>query len=116
MLFRLGYSPLVFSWTSLAVYAMLGLVQKPWLIMRMVDYKWREIWGVYRSCIIVTAASLPIPLIVYRLVNATQLVYFILIGFVCVLSVGISVYTLGVDRATRSKVMEIVRCRFSNKD
>lgn len=26
--------------------AIVGLVQKPWLIMKIVDYKWSEIWGV----------------------------------------------------------------------
>ena len=106
--FKLGYSPLVLSWTSLAVYAILGMVQKPWLIMKMVDYKWKEIWGVYRSCLIVTVASLPIPIIIYRLVDTTQVVYFILLGLVCLISVALSVFFLGIDKATRKKVQKMI--------
>lgn len=106
--FKLGYSPLVLSWTSLAVYAILGMVQKPWLIMKMVDYKWKEIWGVYRSCLIVTVASLPIPIIIYRLVDSTQIVYFILLGLVCLISVALSVFFLGIDKAMRKKVQKMI--------
>lgn len=106
--FKLGYSPLVLSWTSLAVYAILGMVQKPWLIMKMVDYKWKEIWGVYRSCLIVTVASLPIPIIIYRLVDSTQIVYFILLGLVCLISVALSVFFLGIDKAMRKKVLKMI--------
>lgn len=106
--FKLGYSPLVLSWTSLAVYAILGMVQKPWLIMKMVDYKWKEIWGVYRSCLIVTVASLPIPIIIYRLVDTTQVVYFILLGLVCLLSVALSAFFLGIDKEMRKKVLGMI--------
>lgn len=106
--FKLGYSPLVLSWTSLAVYAILGMVQKPWLIMKMVDYKWKEIWGVYRSCLIVTVASLPIPIIIYRLVDTTQVVYFILLGLVCLISVALSAFFLGIDKAMRKKVLGMI--------
>ena len=106
--FKLGYSPLILSWTSLAVYAILGMVQKPWLIMKMVDYKWKEIWGVYRSCLIVTVASLPIPIIIYRLVDSTQVVYFILLGLVCLLSVALSSFFFGIDKEMRKKVLGMI--------
>lgn len=106
--FKLGYSPLVLSWTSLAVYAILGMVQKPWLIMKMVDYKCSEIWSVYRSCLIVTVASLPIPIIIYKLVDTTQVVYFILLGLVCLISVALSAFFLGIDKAMRKKVLGMI--------
>lgn len=106
--FKLGYSPLILSWTSLAVYAILGMVQKPWLIMKIVDYKWKEIWSVYRSCLIVTVASLPIPIIIYKLVDTTQIVYFILLGLVCLISVALSAFFLGIDKAMRKKVQKMI--------
>lgn len=106
--FKLGYSPLILSWTSLAVYAILGMVQKPWLIMKIVDYKWKEIWSVYRSCLIVTVASLPIPIIIYKLVDTTQIVYFILLGLVCLLSVVFSAFFLGIEKEMRKKVLGMI--------
>lgn len=103
--FKLGYSPLVLSWTSLVVYAILGMLQKPLLIMKIVDYKLSEIWGVYRACIIVTLISLPIPIIVYSVLDTTVLINFILVSVVSVLSVGITVFFFGIDRMVRKKVI-----------
>lgn len=106
--FKLGYSPLVLSWTSLVIYAILGIIVKPWLIIKIVDYKCSEIWSVYRSCLIVTVASLPIPIIIYRLVDSTQVVYFILLGLLCLLSVVFSAFFLGIDKAMRKKVLGMI--------
>lgn len=106
--FKLGYSPLVLSWTSLVIYAILGIIVKPWLIIKIVDYKCSEIWSVYRSCLIVTVASLPIPIIIYRLVDSTQVVYFILLGLLCLLSVVLSAFFLGIDKAMRKKVLGMI--------
>ena len=107
--FKLGYSPLVLSWTSLVVYGLLGVVVKPLLIIHQVNYTWSEILRVFRSCLAVTIVSLPIPIIINRLVDATQLPYFVLVGMVCVISVALSVYFIGIDRETRGKVMGFVR-------
>ena len=108
ILFKLGYSPLALSWTSLVVYAILGIIVKPWLIIKIVDYKCSEIWSVYRSCLIVTVASLPIPIIIYKLVDTTQIVYFILLGLVCLISVALSAFFLGIDKAMRKKVQKMI--------
>lgn len=103
--FKLGFSPLVLSWISLTQYFILGMIQKPWLIMRIVDYKWFEIWSVYRSCLIVTLTSLPIPIIINKVLDATELINFILVGFGCVLSVGFSIFFFGIDKIMRKKVI-----------
>lgn len=106
--FKLGFSPLVLSWISLTQYFILGMIQKPWLIMRIVDYKWFEIWSVYRSCLIVTLTSLPIPIIINKVLDTTELINFILVGFGCVLSVGFSIFFFGIDKIMRKKVKEKV--------
>ena len=108
ILFKLGYSPLVLSWTSLVVYAILGIIVKPWLIIKIVDYKCSEIWSVYRSCIVVTLVSLPVPITIYRLLDTSELLNFIIVGFVCLLSIGITVFFFGIDIAMRKKVVDAV--------
>lgn len=108
VLFKLGYSPLVLSWTSLVVYAILGIIVKPWLIIKIVDYKCSEIWNVYRSCLVVTLVSLPVPIIIYRLLDTSELLNFIIVGFVCLLSIGITVFFFGIDIAMRKKVVGAV--------
>lgn len=106
--FKLGYSPLVLSWTSLVIYGILGIIVKPWLIIKIVDYKCSEIWSVYRSCLIVTVASLPIPIIIYKLVDTSQIVYFILLGLVCLISVALSSFFFGIDKEMRKKVLGMI--------
>lgn len=108
VLFKLGYSPLVLSWTSFVVYAILGIIVKPWLIIKIVDYKCSEIWSVYRSCLVVTLVSLPVPIIIYRLLDTSELLNFIIVGFVCLLSIGITVFFFGIDIAMRKKVVGAV--------
>lgn len=108
VLFKLGYSPLVLSWTSLVVYAILGIIVKPCLIIKIVDYKCSEIWSVYRSCIVVTLVSLPVPITIYRFLDTSELLNFIIVGFVCLLSIGITVFFFGIDIAMRKKVVDAV--------
>lgn len=112
VLFKLGYSPLVLSWTSLVVYAILGTIVKPLLLMKIVDYKWLEIWNVYRVCIIVTLISLPIPVIINKVLDTTELINFILVGIICVSSVGFSIFFFGIDKIMRKKVIVKV-CNYS---
>ena len=112
VLFKMGYSPLVLSWTSLVVYAILGTIVKPLLLMKIVDYKWLEIWSVYRVCIIVTLISLPIPVITNKVLDTTELINFILVGIICVSSVGFSIFFFGIDKIMRKKVIEKV-CNYS---
>ena len=108
ILFKLGYSPLVLSWTSLVVYAILGIVQKPWIIMKIVDYKWTEIWNVYRVCIKVTLISLPVPILANNFLVTAELINFIIVGLVCVISIGITVFFFGIDKITRKKIVGMI--------
>lgn len=111
VLFKLGYSPLVLSWTSLIVYAILGIVQKPWLLTKMVDYRWTEIWNVYRTCLLVTLISLPVPVLLYRALDTTYLHNLIFVGLSCILSIGITVYLFGINATMKAKVKEYIRRR-----
>lgn len=109
--FKLGYSPLVLSWTSLIVYAVLGLIVKPLLVVKIVGYKWHDIWNVFGSCAIVTLTSIPIPIIIYKILDASCAINLFIIILVCILSVVVSVFVLGIDRTTRRKVVLFVRKR-----
>lgn len=107
--FKLGFSPLVLSWLSLAVYAVLGCIVKPILIIKIVNYTWSDIWSVFRPCLIVTLVSLPLPLYLSTLMNCTEITNFITLGFVTVATVVIVVFFLGMDRASRAKILSYVK-------
>lgn len=109
LLFRAGCSPLALSWASLAVYALLGLVVKPILIIRIVNYTWRDILAVFRPCLWVTLASLPIPIYLSTRLPETGISRFVILILVSILAVAVAVYFFGIDRAMRQKVAKYLR-------
>ena len=109
--FKLGYSPIVLSWTSLAVYAILGLVQKPVILNRICGYGWGEIIRVFGQCLAVVAVSVPVPLILACKLDISTLANFIVTGFVCVICVALAVWTVGLDKETRKQVSAFLRRR-----
>lgn len=44
LLFKAGCSPIALSWASLIVYAILGVIIKPLLIIKIVDYTWKDMY------------------------------------------------------------------------
>lgn len=114
-LFKLGYSPLVLSWTSLGVYAILGCLVKPILIIKIANYKWRDVLSVYRPCMIVTILSFPIPVYLGHLLDTTNVFYFILVFLISVLTVVVVVYLFGLNKGIRRKIIKKIRMYFSRK-
>lgn len=108
VLFKLGYSPIALSWTLFVAYAVLGIIVKPILIIRIVNYTWNDIWNVFRPCILVTAASLPLTIYISLVLDVTQLLNFILVAVVTVLIIMISVYYIGMNREMRMKMRTII--------
>ena len=111
VLFKLGCSPVALSWASLIMYALLGIVIKPILIIKIVDYKWSDVHSVFKPCLYVTLASLPLPLAVYYWLNGhdSMVLSFCVITAVSVLSVACASWYLGMDKPMRQKVVELVR-------
>lgn len=106
LLFKMGCSPVALSWAMLLAYALLGLVVKPLLLIRIVDYTWTDIWTVFRPCLIVTLTSFPIPLLVdYLFVNLENIWQDISLLLMSIVSVGLSVWFLGLNRQMRKLVI-----------
>ena len=111
LLFKLGFSPLALSWASLIMYAMLGIVIKPILIIKIVDYTWRDVFSVFKPCLYVTLASLPLPLAAHYWLNGhdSKVLSFCVITAVSAISVACASWYLGMDKPMRQKVVEMVR-------
>ena len=111
LLFKIGYSPVALSWASLIAYAILGLIVKPILIIKVVDYKWKDILKTFIPCFWVTLASLPIPLICNYTLNSSTITGFVSIGIISIMSVAVSVCFIGLNREMRSKIINEVSKR-----
>lgn len=110
-LFKAGYSPIVLSWASLIVYAFLGLVVKPILIIKIANYNLREILSVYISCLLVTVAAIPIPLTLYFYIDTSSFTGFIVLAVLSICCVGVSVYFIGLSKDLRYKILVLAKER-----
>lgn len=118
LMFRLGFSPVALSWASLISYAILGLIIKPVLIIKIVDYTWKDIFGVFVPCLKVTIASLPLSVITYYELNNLDIniwLKFIVIVLVSIICVMASVWLLGIDKETKGKVIVFAKRKFNKK-
>ena len=115
-LFRYGCSPISLAWTMLVLYAVLGLIVKPLLIIKIADYRWRDIRSVYLSCLKVTVVAVPIPYILYSLQDsliADKWLVSVVIMLVSVINVAFAAWFMGMDRNVRQKVMDFIRKNIS---
>ena len=112
IVFRFGYSPIVLAVILLIVYAILGLIIKPILVIKVVDYTWKDILAVFYSCFRVTIVCVPFPVVLYcfreKLFHSIT-VQFIILILVSILSVCISVWCIGINQSTRVKALKIVK-------
>lgn len=116
VLFVIGCGPVAVAWASLTIYILLGLVIKPVLIVKIADYRWKEIVSVFIPCLKVTAIAVPLPLLLYiyreQLFSGTVL-RFLVLAFAGVVSACASIWFLGLSRDLRLKVISAVRNKFS---
>ena len=111
VLFKIGFSPLTLSWAYLVCYALLGLVIKPVLLIRICEYSWKELMGVYWTCLIVTAVAVPVPLFLYLRIGVSTLATGITVLATSILTVCIAVWTLGLTNSMRKQLIEVVKNR-----
>jgi len=114
LLFRLGYSPEVYAWVSLVSYAILALIVKPILIIKIVDYTWNDIISVFVPCIKVTAASCILPLFFYLREDLLPINICMRFGFLVLLSavcVLVAIWFIGIDFTEKKKVIKFVKSK-----
>lgn len=114
VLFRFGCSPVALSWAMLALYAFLGLVQKPILLIKIVGYTWKDIFKVFWPCLKVTLVSVPIPLVAMIITNNLDInksILFIIHVLISTSSVGLTVWFLGLNNEMRTKLLLFVKSR-----
>ena len=115
LLFKFGFSPVALSWASLITYAMLGLIIKPILIIKIVDYKWKDIFSVFIPCLKVVVCALPIPLLLYYKLGNETIMSFIMIVAVSGVSVLLASWFVGLENEMRKMLVEKVKVRLVRK-
>ncbi|RKE04599.1 lipopolysaccharide biosynthesis protein [Marinifilum flexuosum] len=114
-LFQSGYSPVTLSWASLIAYAIIGVVVKPIIIIKVVDYKKKDILKVFTSCWWVSLCALPIPIICNFIFDKGTMIGFISLGMITIISVALSVFFIGLDQKIRKKIIDVISNKISLK-
>ena len=112
--FREGYSPVVLSWAYLISYAILGLIVKPILIVKIVGYTWYDIFSVYIPCLLVTIVAVVSSICVNFYFDDGSLLSYGIELFLIVFLVLISSYTFGLDKAMRKRLNSFVKTKIAN--
>jgi O-antigen/teichoic acid export membrane protein len=110
LLFKSGYSPVSLSWVFLICRAILGLIIKPYLAVKVAGYKIKPVISMFFNCFKVSIASFPIPLILaYSLDEGVA--KFLIIGSLSVICVLVSVWSLGIDKNMRIRIATVMKNR-----
>lgn len=110
VLFKNGYSPVALSWASLISYAILGLIVKPLLVIKIVGYTWKDILSVFVPCLKVTAVAVIVPILSFLyLAFDNQFASLLIIGSISILSVGLTVWFLGLNQEIKAKVVLMIQ-------
>lgn len=114
ILFKLGFSPVVSGWMLLIAQMIIALVVKPIMLVKIVNYRFSDIFAVFKSCFLVLIVSVPIPLILYLYKDNLIENYYlreIVICIVAILSVAIAVWFIGLDKETKQKILTFVKSK-----
>lgn len=109
ILFKLGYSPIALSWASLIMYALLGLIVKPILIVKIAGYHYKDILNVLKPCIFVTITALPLPVYLIKIGDLTSLSYSICIFCIAFIQTSILIFCIGINKDTKRKVIGLIK-------
>lgn len=117
-LFKLGCSPVALSWSTAACYAVIGLVVKPILLIKIVDYKCSDILSVVWPCLKVFILSLILPIGISFYIKGfdiSQFGMFVINVTACLLSVASVVWFTGLTAEMRLKLLGVVKRKFNKK-
>ena len=100
-------SVLAIAWAMLILTILQGMVVKPWLAVRMFNFRWYDFLDVYWNNLKVIFASLIVPLLIYYTNQHTVMINILLI-IVSILTVLLSTYYIGMTAEERAKIMGLV--------
>jgi polysaccharide pyruvyl transferase WcaK-like protein len=113
-LFKFGYSPVSLSWVFLINHSILGLIIKPYLAVKIANYTVKPIIKMFFSCLMITVAAIPIPLILLYVLD-DGVIKFMTVCSISVLCVFISAWLLGIDKSMRIRIISVIKTGYTEK-
>lgn len=118
ILFKMGLPPVALSWSTAICYAIMGLVVKPILINKIVNYTWKDVFSAIWPCFKVLVLVIPIPILVSYYVNKAIIPLFgsfCIIVIASIFSVACVVWLVGLTPDMRRKLVATVKAKFNKR-
>lgn len=112
---RLGFSPLAASYWAILKAIILAIVEKPYMLVKIVHYEWRDFLRMYLPCLWVTICAIPLPLLFYLKVYQTapsNVWMFMAMAAIAGLSTACSIWFIGLDKDMKSQLIMLVKTKF----
>lgn len=114
ILFKLGSEPIVLAWVELLACIVLGVVIKPVLVHRIVNFSYGEVYAAILRCFVVAGIAAVAPYWTSKNININSILGFLVVLMVSLISVSITVWIIGVDKNTKLMLFKWVRNRNGN--
>lgn len=114
VLFKMGFSPVTAGWVLLISQAVIAFVVKPILLVKIANYRWSDIVPLFIRTGIVLVTSLIFPVMLYQNIDwgsINILIRFSALTFASLVSVAVCSWTIGIDKGTRIKLINIIKNR-----
>ncbi|MBS5551579.1 MAG: polysaccharide biosynthesis protein [Bacteroides sp.] len=112
ILFKMKCSPISLAWVSLISSAILAFFIKPLLLHRIMGYSWKELKILFKSCLIVTLISIPVPILFYffeKQIFHVQLIRFFSLIVICLLCTICSIWYIGLSHDMRVQLIRLIK-------
>ena len=114
ILFKLGFSPVSLSWATLIMYAILGTIVKPILIIKIVNYTWKDIFSVYIPCAKVCLVAIPLTVIAIQYIHLGNFMMLLVTTLISTTICSFSIYMFGLDNVMRTRVNNVIKDMMNN--
>lgn len=115
MLFYNGCSPMVLCYAFTIMAFLEGLIEKPFILCRYINYNVGEIIRVVVRCMLVTIAAVPLPYFIGEYLDIFKLNGFLAVCIVSILSVVTFSYIVGINNKERYEIAILFKDKLHNK-
>lgn len=113
LLFRLGHSPLVVAYAGVIMYAVLGIIIKPYLVCRVAGYDAGSVISMFKKCVMVTVVAVPLVFGIAGFLDGHSVGGFVGISISSLLVTCMTAWFLGMDAGDKEMIASLVRKKIS---
>lgn len=115
--FRCGASPVSYVRVMFVTYFVLAFLIQPILVVSQTEYTYNELFNLFKQCVLVTIPSIVLPWFAYiYLPPMSDFFRILLLTIISVVSVGVFIWFIGIDKYIRSKLKQMIKSKFFAKD